>query len=45
VQLGQKVERGQPLMTLHAEAQGELKYALEFYRSHPEILHIEEEVV
>lgn len=45
VRLGDKVEKGQPLMTLHAEAQGELEYALDFYRAHPEVLRIEEEVV
>ncbi|MCP5329849.1 MAG: thymidine phosphorylase family protein [Pseudomonadales bacterium] len=45
VRLGDKVEKGQPLMTLHAEARGELEYALDFYHAHPEALHIEEEVV
>lgn len=45
VRLGEQVEKGQPLMTLHAEAAGELDYALDFYRAHPEILRIEEEVV
>ncbi|MDP1932998.1 MAG: thymidine phosphorylase family protein [Gammaproteobacteria bacterium] len=45
VRLGDKVEKGQPLMTLHAEAAGELEYALDFYRAHPEVLRVEEEVV
>ncbi len=45
VRLGDRVEAGQPVMTLHAEAAGELEYALDFYRSHPEVLRIEEEVV
>lgn len=45
VRLGDKIEKGQPLMTLHAEARGELEYALDFYQAHPEALHIEEEVV
>jgi thymidine phosphorylase len=45
VRLGDRVEKGQPLMTLHAEAAGELEYALDFYRAHPEVLRIEEEVV
>ena len=44
VRLGDVVDLGQPLMTLHAEAMGELEYALDFYHSHPQILHIEEEV-
>jgi thymidine phosphorylase len=44
VRLGDVVDLGQPLMTLHAEAIGELEYALDFYHSHPQILHIEEEV-
>ena len=45
VRIGDKVERGQPLLTLHAEAKGELEYALDFYRAHPEVLRIEEEVI
>ncbi|MCP5335583.1 MAG: thymidine phosphorylase family protein [Oceanospirillaceae bacterium] len=45
VRLGEKVEAGQPLMTIHAEASGELEYALDFYNTHPEVLRIEEEVV
>lgn len=45
VKLGDIVEPGQLLMTLHSEAAGELEYALDFYQSHPEALHIEEEVV
>jgi thymidine phosphorylase len=45
VRLGDSVEPGQPLMTLHAEAAGELEYALDFYEAHPEAIHIEEEVV
>ena len=45
VRLGDVVDLGQPLMTLHAEAMGELEYALDFYHAHPQILHIEEEVV
>jgi len=45
VKLGDLVEPGQLLMTVHSEAQGELEYALDFYQSHPEAMHIEEEVV
>lgn len=45
VTLGDLVEPGQPLMTLHSEAAGELAYALDFHDAHPDILRIEEEVV
>ncbi|MHB1669833.1 thymidine phosphorylase family protein [Thiomonas sp.] len=41
VHLGDRAERGQPLFVLHAESQGELDYALEFVRSHPAIIHLE----
>lgn len=45
VRIGDLVEPGQVLMTLHAEAQGELEYALDFFAAHPEVLHIEDDVV
>lgn len=45
VKAGDVVEKGAPLMTLHAEATGELEYAMDFYNSHLEVLRIEEEVV
>ena len=45
VRLGDKVEEGQALLTLHAQAQGELDYALEFYRSHPEAIQINKEIL
>lgn len=45
VRLGDQVEKGQILMTLHAEAAGELAYALDFYNAHPDVLRLEEEVV
>lgn len=35
VGLGDRVERGQPLFTLHAEAPGELAYAKEYLATHP----------
>src|SRR5690606_9361648 len=44
VRLGDIVEVGQPLLSVHAEASGELDYALDFYRSH-QALHLEEEVI
>lgn len=39
--LGARVERGQPMFTLHAQAPGELAYALEYLRSQPPIINIE----
>ncbi len=41
VRLGSEVLAGEPLMTVHAEAAGELAYALDFARAHPDILVIE----
>lgn len=35
VRVGQRVERGQPLLTVHAESPGELAYALAFLARHP----------
>jgi thymidine phosphorylase len=40
-QVGDRVERGQPLFVLHAQSQGELDYALEFVRNHSGIVHLE----
>lgn len=40
VKLGDRIERGQPLMTLHGESPGELEYALDFARANPEILQV-----
>jgi thymidine phosphorylase len=34
VKLGDRVERGTPLFTLHTQTQGELAYALEYLRAH-----------
>lgn len=39
--LGSQVEKGQPLFTIHAEAPGELAYALAYVEGKPDILHIE----
>ncbi len=41
VRTGDRVERGQPLFTLHAESRGELEYALDFAGRHPVIVHVE----
>lgn len=38
VRLGDKVSRGDPLFTLHAEARGELAYASTYLDSHPPLL-------
>ena len=40
VKLGNRIERGQPLMTLHGESPGELDYALDFARANPGILQV-----
>lgn len=44
VRLGQEVERGQPLFTMHADTPGEMNYALAFLAAHPETLSIEDPV-
>ena len=43
--LGNIVEVGTPLFELHAETKGELEYAIDFLRSHPEAIKIEEETL
>lgn len=40
--VGTRVERGQPLFTVHAEAPGELAYALQYVSAKPEVIRIEE---
>jgi thymidine phosphorylase len=45
IRLGEKVEKGQLLMTLHADAKGELDYAMDFFKSHPDAIKIEEEAL
>jgi thymidine phosphorylase len=40
VKLGDRIERGQPLMTLHGESPGELEYALDFVRANPDVLQV-----
>ena len=39
--LGDRVEPGQPLFTLHAQARGELDYALEYVRAQPPIVSVD----
>lgn len=43
VKLGDRVEAGQPLFTLHADSQGELAYALDFVELHEDIVIVERE--
>jgi thymidine phosphorylase len=45
VKLGQKIDKGSPLFTLHAESKGELHYALEFLKTHPDAVRIEDEAI
>jgi thymidine phosphorylase len=40
VKLGQPVEAGQPLYTLHAEAPGELRYAARYASEHGGVIEI-----
>ena len=40
VKLGDRIERGQPLLTLHGESPGELGYALDFAQANPGILQV-----
>jgi len=41
VRLGDRVERGMPLMTVHAETSGELAYALSYQRHHTSAIDVE----
>ena len=43
VHLGDRVAAGQPLFTLHAEAPGELRYALDFLESQADIIDVDED--
>jgi len=45
VKLGDCVSVGDPLITVHSEAPGELEYAMEFYHQHAELVRIEPESV
>lgn len=42
VRLGDPVERGQPLFTLHADTPGELRYALDYVHQQPSIVAVKE---
>ena len=41
VKLGETVERGQPLMTLHGESRGEMDYALAFAAANPDAIRVQ----
>lgn len=41
VRLGERVSRGQPLLTVHAQTPGELEYALDFQARRPGIVTVE----
>ncbi len=38
VRAGERVRPGDVLMTVHAESPGELEYALEYFRAHPDVI-------
>lgn len=40
VKLGEEVEKGQPLFTIHAEAPGELDYALAYALTNPNVIDV-----
>lgn len=42
VKIGDRVESGQPLFTVHSESEGELEYALNYAEQHPHIITIDE---
>ncbi|MFZ3006620.1 MAG: thymidine phosphorylase, partial [Phenylobacterium sp.] len=41
VRLGDEVAAGEPLMTVHAQAPGELAYALDYAAANPDMLSLE----
>jgi thymidine phosphorylase len=43
VRVGDFVERGQPLFTLHADSPGELAYALDYAAAQAETVHVSED--
>lgn len=42
VRLGEQVNKGAPLITVHAETRGELQYALNYHATHPGMFEIAE---
>ncbi len=45
VKLGDKVEPGTPIFTIHSEAPGELQYAVDFLNEHSGAVQVEEESI
>ena len=43
VKLGSRVDKGEPLLTLHSEARGELDYALAFANANPHVIELRAE--
>ena len=43
VKIGARIERGQPIMTLHGENAGELGYALAFADANPDIVQVKQQ--
>jgi thymidine phosphorylase len=41
VRLGDEIAAGEPLMTVHAETDGELAYALDYAAANPEMITVE----
>jgi thymidine phosphorylase len=39
--VGDRVEKGKPVMTIHAEAPGELAYALRYLSQHPDLIQMD----
>jgi thymidine phosphorylase len=40
-QLGQKITKGEPLLRIYSSSEGTLKYALQFFEKHPDIIQIQ----
>lgn len=44
ISLNDRIEKGQPLMTIYAESTGQLNYALHYYHSHQDVILIGEDI-
>jgi thymidine phosphorylase len=40
VKIGDRVDAGQPLFTVHAQTRGELEYALDYVRANPDVVTV-----
>ena len=43
IKCGEQIKKGDPIMTLHAQAHGELQYALAYLNEHPDVILIGED--